>query len=107
MSGSRGRPTWLREECPAWCTGDHAEDDHPEDRVHRRALAELPAVLAEGDLPTRWHAAARTLVVERLRAVGRPAEWLRVQDADDARRHLVIDPASARRLAEVLVALDP
>lgn len=28
------RPTWQRDPCPAWCTAQHSECDHADDRVH-------------------------------------------------------------------------
>ena len=38
------RPSWQVDDCPNWCTGGHAEHDHPDDRVHRSAAVAVPVV---------------------------------------------------------------
>lgn len=38
------RPSWQVDECPSWCTGEHREADHPDDRVHRGVPITVPVV---------------------------------------------------------------
>jgi hypothetical protein len=38
------RPSWQRDECPAWCAVDHREDDHPDDRSHRTDTPAVPVI---------------------------------------------------------------
>ena len=39
------RPSWQVDPCPAWCVGDHREEDHPDDRQHRSASVAVPVVV--------------------------------------------------------------
>lgn len=55
------QPTWQRSPCPPWCTSDHHEHDHADDRLHRSAGIVVPVVsrrLSQLD-PVRHDAAGR------------------------------------------------
>lgn len=104
------RPSWLQETCPRWCTRTHDEGDHPDDRVHQGEAVVVPAVLLRAALVTEADAAeSAEIVVRRLRAVGSTATWVQVTEAEDTRRMLMIDEATAGRLAAALrrVGTDP
>lgn len=57
MSSKNPRAAWQSEPCPAWCTQQHRDDDHPEDRFHDSVATRVPMVFAERDHeagPGRW-----------------------------------------------------
>lgn len=99
------RPTWLREPCPPWCTGEHWEGDHPDDRVHRSGLTTLAGFLARGAVPTEFEEEPAHLVVQVLRPVGGATTWVQVREAEGAHHRLTLTSATARALGASLVAL--
>lgn len=38
------RPTWQHSDCPAWCTREHTEIDHEDDRDHQSDATIVPVV---------------------------------------------------------------
>jgi hypothetical protein len=103
-------PTWLGETCPAWCTREHREDDHPEDRRHQ-STARIIAV----DVPTAAIPGETTQAVEVAvyldQPVAQPVRWLRVESVDSSRVRMVLTAESAHRtvdlMAQVLDLLEP
>ena len=75
------RPSWQADECPPWCTGEHGERDHPDDRVHRGRSTAVPVVArrawfdGEG---IRRSAEAVDFEVALSRVDGEPETWLYV-----------------------------
>ncbi|MDR6118087.1 hypothetical protein QE370_001271 [Aeromicrobium sp. SORGH_AS981] len=97
------RPRWLHEPCPSWCAVVHADDDHPDDRHHDSAPVHVPVVLLRrgaDDAATR--PAPGEVSVVRTRRCHDPEDWVVLEESGTA--HLVLDPASARRLAAALLA---
>lgn len=93
------RPVWLDEACPTWCTRDHREGDHPEDRYHQSEPSMVPLIASAGTTID---------VVESLEAidmlvllgchVGDTCVWLAVEPADRPAPRIVMTAESARSL---------
>ena len=105
------RPSWLAGPCPPWCTREHSEDDHPEDRYHQRDPTITAAVAGTGDtvpVPATLHPVV--LTVRTGRYTGEGLTWLVVEPLE-GRPYLAITAASARSLVlalqEQLGRLDP
>ena len=75
------RPSWQSDPCPPWCTGEHAELDHPDDRVHRSRSMAVPVVARrtwfEGE-GIRRSAEATEFEVALSRVDGESETWLYV-----------------------------
>lgn len=75
------RPSWQADPCPPWCTDEHSERDHPDDRVHRSRSAGVPVVARrawfEGE-GIRRSAEAADFEVALARVDGEPETWLYV-----------------------------
>ena len=97
-----GRPTWLTEPCPEWCTRPHHRDDHEDDRRHQDHR-ELTVQVATDPVPGTL-ASSLDLVVALDRPLGRSATWIRLEDREHRQPRVAVTPASARRLAALLVA---
>lgn len=97
------QPSWMAEECPAWCVREHAEDDHPEDQRHQGRAIEVDAVLASDAVP----GAAGTptsLVVQLDQPVGGRTVWLRIEASEAAQPRFAVRAADAIELASALFA---
>jgi hypothetical protein len=96
-------PTWLGETCPAWCTREHREDDHPEDRRHQ-STARIIAV----DVPTAAIPGETTQAVEVAvyldQPVAQPVRWLRVESVDSDQVRLTVATTSADDLLDALAS---
>lgn len=104
MDRLRDKPSWLHEDCPSWCTVDHDEADHPDDRKHRNDAKVLPVVLASR-LPGRELPTAAECVVELSRRVGERETWVYVGEAEGAEHRMVLARPSAIRIAEEILAV--
>lgn len=100
----RSNPSWLNEECPAWCIGDHHEDDHPDDRIHDSDGQTVSVALHPSQRLTRAgdDGEASELIIVTSRRAGDQAEWTYIGEADRARQYLNLSRDSARRLASAL-----
>lgn len=99
-----GAPSWLREPCPWWCTREHDEDDHPEDRYHRSEASLAPAVAGHTDvLPMTASLEAVEVIVRRGRHVGESVEWLAIESDELQRLRLLLTVESARSLVSALM----
>lgn len=96
------RPSWLVEECPAWCTREHHEEDHPEDRRHQS-----PASIMSMDVPTTAIPAGTTQTVEVAvyldQPVAQPVRWLRVESVDSSRVRLALATGSTSGMVELMI----
>ncbi|WP_232678050.1 hypothetical protein [Nocardioides sp. R-C-SC26] len=96
-------PSWLDEPCPSWCARVHAEDDHPEDRIHRAPPVFVPGVLAQVDPDTLERVPeAGTLLVQRTQHLSDPTPWILVTETEDVGRQLLMSEQVARQLADAL-----
>lgn len=96
------RPSWLTGPCPAWCTRQHAEDDHPEDRYHQSQPTLAAAIAGTGDaVPVTASLQPATLAARAGRYADDDLTWLVVEPLE-GRPYLVITAASARGLVHVL-----
>lgn len=93
------RPSWLTEECPPWCVGEHTEADHPDDRVHQGHISTIPVVMREQSLGGEGLASterATEFDIVRFRPVSAATEWLFVGD-DEHRLQLSVESAARLR----------
>ncbi len=75
------RPSWQIDECPSWCTGEHREGDHPDDRVHRGVPTTVPVVARRTSFEAagvRRDTDATEFEVALSRVDGEPETWLYV-----------------------------
>lgn len=102
---AEGRPSWLDESCPAWCTREHREEDHPDDHYHQSEATVVPAVAGPGDtVPLTASLTATTLGVRVGRHVGDDLTWLVVEALEAPRPRLVLTAESAGALHRALEA---
>ena len=106
------RPSWLDEACPRWCTRDHREEDHPEDRYHQGEPSVFTAVAGSGDgAPPGASLQPMALGVRIGRQVGEERTWLLVEPIDGRRPRAVLSldaaQALARHLTRQLTLADP
>lgn len=99
-----GRPSWLLAPCPPWCTREHLEDDHPEDRTHEDDGVVITAVVGDIDPDTlRPSSRPVELVVRRFRSTSEEhPDWVAILDTEDTRTRLVLTEQSAARLRRAL-----
>ncbi|RGE19814.1 hypothetical protein [Leucobacter sp. wl10] len=104
--GDIGTPSWQSGACPDWCTVEHAEQDHPDDRSHRDdgiavpvafrirrfVGAELVEEVAQGHL-----------VLGRWQRDGDPRTWYLL--GDDNGTELELSEESFRRLVDSMQRL--
>lgn len=98
------RPSWLHEACPSWCTREHREDDHPEDRIHQDEGVVIAAVVGDAH-PTTLTVTARAteLVVQRYRPIPHlTPTWVRIVEPEGGRAPLLLTEETARRLGRAL-----
>ena len=95
----RRPPTWLTEECPAWCTREHREQDHAEDRYHRSEASIVPGVLAvRPTVPLTDSLEGLDLVTWLGRYVGTTVDWLAIEPIERREPRLVMTVETAHRL---------
>ncbi len=88
---SDGRPSWLEEECPAWCTRAHHEDDHPEDRYHQDDGTIVPSIVAVLECRTmRRVAHPEELVIQRSQWPNDPQVWVSVTATESSTHSLTV-----------------
>jgi hypothetical protein len=98
-----GRPSWLLEPCPAWCTREHEEDDHPEDRYHASEATCLPAIGATADtVPAAASADAFDLIVHIRRQLDDPTDWVTIEPAQTRLPRLTLTRESTLWLVRAL-----
>lgn len=98
------RPSWLVGRCPPWCTRRHAEQDHPEDRLHQDDGVVVPVVVADPD-PRKLRQVERAseIVLRRFREVDPTAvTWVAIREAEGVGVALTVSEESASRLGDVL-----
>ena len=97
-------PSWLAEGCPAWCTREHHEDDHPEDRRHQSDGTLIAVHESTTAIPV---GSARSVEVAAYldQPVAEGTCWLRVESLDSPRMRLALTAESARSLAGLLGGL--
>lgn len=104
----QSRPSWQADPCPSWCTGDHAEQDHPDDRVHRGRALTVPVVARrtwfEGG-GIRRSAEATEFEVAVSRVDGESETWLYVGAGPAVSIEVTTESAErlARAVSEALV----
>lgn len=99
----RDRPTWLTEACPSWCTRIHAENDHPEDRVHHSEGTLTPAIVRRSSIVTDDEPGeGAEILTQAMRAVGRPETWILICEPEDTRSMLLLRREAAGDLARSL-----
>lgn len=88
---SDGRPTWLEEKCPEWCTRMHLEDDHPEDRYHQDDGTIVPSIVAVLECRTmRRVAHPEELVIQRSQWPSDPQVWVSVTAMESSTPSLTV-----------------
>ena len=105
MESEQPRASWQSEPCPAWCTRRHADDDHPDDRYHDSAPAQVPAILLERDAaagPGRWSSTAGEITIITSRYVGGADTIIVIGREDRLDQQLSLSPEGAARLAEAI-----
>lgn len=106
------RPSWLDEACPRWCTREHGEDDHPEDRYHQGEPSVFTTVAGSDDGVAPGASLQPMALGVRLgRQVGDERTWLLVEPLDGRRPRAVLSvhaaQALARHLARQVALADP
>ena len=103
MDDGQRRPTWLTERCPDWCTREHVESDHPEDRFHQSEATFVPAIVSVRDtVPVTASLAGLDLTVWIGRYVGDIVEWAVIEPVEQRHPRLVLSVESARALTHGL-----
>ncbi len=96
-------PTWLDEPCPRWCTRDHREDDHPEDRYHQGEPSVFTTVAGAGDsVPPGASLRPMSLGVRMGRQIGEERTWLLLEPLEDRHPRVVLSLEAARALVQHL-----
>lgn len=96
------QPSWMAEECPAWCVRAHAEDDHPDDRRHQGRGIEVPVVIASDPVPSA-RSTPLVLVVQLDQPVGARHAWVRVEASEAAEPRLAVRASDAAELARAIL----
>lgn len=99
-------PSWLTEPCPAWCAGDHAEGDHPEDHAHRSSGVDVPVVTRSAVLEgsrLRYRYGTAEVYIALHRGIGSDETWVYIGDGTVA-GGIEMPFESARRVARTLSA---
>lgn len=105
MSGDdeRTRVSWLTEACPPWCTREHAEGDHPEDRYHQSEPSILTVVAGPGDaVPVTASLRPTTLALRAGRHLDDDLTWVVIESLEEPLPRLVLTADAARDLARAL-----
>lgn len=99
------QPNWLTEECPAWCAGEHADQDHPSDRQHQSEQDWQPAIMLNRRLArdpagaVRRDVEAAEFCVVAFRYAGDWQTWVAVANDD---QRIEVTRESAHRLHAAL-----
>jgi hypothetical protein len=95
------RPSWLAEACPPWCTREHLENDHPEDRRHQSVGSVVSVELTATEIPAD---AARSVELAAYldQPVGQPRCWLRLESTDPLWLRIAMTTDSAPEAIEAL-----
>lgn len=99
------RPSWQRGPCPTWCSRDHQEDDHPEDRLHQSAGTVIPAMVVEDPLATPPRMRQTELVVLAVQHHEHDTPWIRVEATEDGSPRLALAAATMHSLVPILHTL--
>jgi hypothetical protein len=92
-------PTWLTEECPAWCAREHREHDHPEDRYHRSEPSIVPGIVAVREtVPVTDSLEGLDLIIWLGRYVGTTVTWLTIEPIERREPRLTMTTETARML---------
>ncbi|WP_370289681.1 hypothetical protein [Nocardioides sp.] len=97
-------PTWLSEPCPTWCTREHLDDDHPDDRFHQSEARFVAAIASPAAVPDPAALASLDLVVRAGRHLGHDLTWIQVSAAEAAHPTLVLSLDSALLLGGAIAA---
>lgn len=83
-SREQSRPSWLHDPRPDWCTREHHEDDHPEDRIHQDDGVVIAANVGDPDpLTLAITGRATELVIQRCRSTGSAVPtWVRISETE-------------------------
>jgi len=96
-------PTWLDEACPSWCTRNHHERDHPEDRYHQSDPTMVTMTAGDGaTIPVAESLETIDMLVLLGRYVGDTRTWLTVEPAERPAPRLVLTTESAGVLVECI-----
>lgn len=97
------RPDWLSEPCPAWCSGDHRNQEHPADRRHESAYLVIPIIQPlDGGTAAGDAVEADELNIVAVRRVGARETWVALASESQA---LEVSAESASRLHDTLGTL--
>jgi hypothetical protein len=91
--------------CPVWCRGDHAEDDHPDDRHHQSSTELVAVVTGSPMLEPEDQAHPTSAAVRLVRRTGSDLTWVEAVSEEGPEVRLVITTESARRLVTTLSRL--
>lgn len=97
------QPTWLSERCPSWCSREHDQRDHPEDRYHQSEPCVVPGVVATGHtIPVTESLEGLDLVTWMGRYVGDSVDWMVIEPIEQREPRLVVSVETARSLVQRL-----
>lgn len=103
MGGDPQHPSWLRERCPGWCSRDHQQHDHPEDRYHQSEASVVPGVVSTRPIiPVTESLEGLDLVAWMGRYVGDAVEWVVIEPIERREPRLVVTVETARALVKRL-----
>lgn len=96
------RPSWQVEDCPAWCTREHREDDQGSDRDHVSEAEYVPVVRLErhpgsDSSAARREAVADELLVVRFQGQDDPHAWAAIAFPEFAHGSIEVSEESALR----------
>jgi hypothetical protein len=106
MDDEHARAVWQSEPCPPWCSGEHHDDDHPDDRYHDSPSVQVPVTVMERDHaagPGRWIPLPGeiTIITSQHADTGEMVTFIGRADRRDQQLHLT--PDGAARLAREIV----
>lgn len=105
MNDEKARAIWQTEPCPPWCTQDHRDDDHPDDRYHDSAVTRVPVILIERDHaagPGRWEREAGEITIVTSRHADTAEVVTFIGRDDGPGQQLTLTPEGAARLAAAI-----
>lgn len=93
------------EPCPSWCTQQHSDDDHPDDRFHDSAVTQVSVIFAERDHvagPGRWVHTAGEISIVTSRHIDTSDVVVFIGRDDQVNQQINLTTDSAARLAEAI-----
>lgn len=93
-------------QCPDWCSREHADSDHVEDRIHQSEPRWIPAVVRRSPLfSSDGPGEPAELMAQALRRFDSQQTWVCVREPEGLSALPLLSVATAQRLALALLDL--